>query len=82
MDSAPPKKSRTWVWYFIVLAVLTATSVTILVTFNLRQQLKPEQLAAAKALWKEKGPRDYTMTYRQMVGGEPETFVVVVRDCN
>ena len=72
-------ESRTWVWYFLILGVLSAAAATILIVFNLRQQLKPEQLAAAKALWKAKGPRDYDMTYRQLVGDEPETFVVRVR---
>jgi Family of unknown function (DUF6174) len=80
LHAHPAKKNRIWVWYFVLLAVLTVTSVTVLVTFNLRQQLKPEQLAAAKALWKEKGPRDFDMKYRQTAGDEPETYVVHVRD--
>ena len=79
MDAQPAKKNRIWVWYFVLLAVLTVTSITVLVTFNLRQQLKPEQLAAATALWNKNGPRDYAMKYRQTVGDETETYAVHVR---
>ena len=44
----------------------------VLITFNLRQQLKPEQLEAARKMWTEHGPRDYTLAYTIQVNEEPE----------
>jgi hypothetical protein len=70
--------NRNWLWYFAALVVLSAISITTLIVFNLSQQLTPGQLAAAIQRWKEKGPRDYDMTFTKTVG-EPETFVVEVR---
>lgn len=52
-----------WIWFFVVLALLTVAAVATLVVFNLRQQLTPEKLAEAQALWKEKGPPDYDLEY-------------------
>ena len=59
----PPKKNHRWIWFFVVVLVLAVAATVLLIVFNLQQQLKPEQLAAARALWKEKGPRDYTLSY-------------------
>lgn len=74
-----PRRNSGWVWYLVVLFVLTVAAITTLVTFNLRQQLRPEQLAAAKALWKEKGPRDYDLEYTKQVQ-QTELFRSRVRD--
>ena len=76
MTAAPP--NRKWIWYYATLVVLTAASITIMIVYNLKQQLTPPQFAAAQALWKEKGPRDYDMTYTKKVGA-PETYAVRVR---
>src|SRR5262249_21193219 len=81
-DSVTPSPGRGpgrgWIWYFVILVVLTVVSLTILIGYNLRQQLKPEQLATARALWEEKGPRDYQMTYTKN-GTVTGTFEVEVR---
>jgi hypothetical protein len=51
--------------------------ITSLIVFNVGQQLTPEKLAAAIALWKERGPTSYDMEYtKPMVN---ETFKVRVR---
>jgi hypothetical protein len=63
-------KSRRWIWYFVVLFALAFLATAVLIVFNLKQQLKPEQLAAARALWQAKGPRDYTMSYRTRIDSE------------
>lgn len=73
-----PGRTRGWIWFFLFLAVFAVIWYTILIVFNLRQQLKPEQLAAARALWDEKGPRDYDLEYTQTTT-ETQTFVVRVR---
>jgi hypothetical protein len=72
------KPNRGWLWYFVILAVLTVLATTILVVFNLGQQLKPEQLAAAQKLWEENRPADYVLTYTKK-GNASGTFIVTVR---
>src|SRR5919204_5077799 len=74
-----PQQSYRWVWYFVVLGVLTIAACTILVWFNLRQQLKKEDLQAAHALWKQKRPPDYDLTYSKR-GSASGKFFVKVRD--
>lgn len=80
----PPQKKRTWIWYFAVLAVLTIVATATLAIYNIRQQLKPEQLDAAIALWKEKGPKDYVLVYTakktELSGEMDDHYVVKVKD--
>jgi hypothetical protein len=73
------RRNRGWIWYFVILALLTITSVTIMIAYNKSQQLKPEQLAVARALWAEKGPADYDMEYTQ-IGSASGTIDVKVRN--
>src|SRR5947209_7738541 len=83
MSDAPlisKRTSRSWVWFFAVLAVLAVLAVGTLIAYNAGQQLKPEQLAAARALWKEKGPADYNLEYSiQKQESELEHWAVEVR---
>jgi hypothetical protein len=76
--SPRPRRSRGWVWFFVVLAVLAVAAVATLWVYNVRQQLTPKELAAARALWKEKGPRDYRLTIVKE-GSATGTFLVTVR---
>jgi hypothetical protein len=55
------RKSRSSIWFFIILTVLAISGISYEIWFNLKQQLKPEHVAAARHLWEEMGPRDYTM---------------------
>jgi hypothetical protein len=76
----PPRRNRGWIWFFVALVVLSAAAITALVTYNLRQQLTPEQLDAAWRLWKEKGPADYQLTYTVQVRDQAkEHWLVRVR---
>jgi hypothetical protein len=59
---APPRNRR-WVWFFVILSVLGASAIFINLAYNVLQQLKPEQLAAARALWEEKAPENYDLEY-------------------
>jgi hypothetical protein len=70
--------NRRWIWYFVVVGCLTVLATTILVVYNRAQQLKPEQLEAARKLWDEKRPADYVLTYTKL-GSATGTFVVTVR---
>lgn len=75
------KKNRRWLWYFVVVFALAIAATVILAVFNWQQQLRPEQLEAARKQWKEKGPRDYTMIYTIRRAGDDVTdrFEVKVR---
>jgi len=43
--------------------MMGAAGVTAEIWSNLSQQLTPEKLAEARAVWKQKGPRDYDLDY-------------------
>ena len=80
--AVPPARRRPkrWVWFFVVLAALSATGISLEIWFNLAQQLKPEQLAEARLLWTEKGPRNYLLDYTiKEKGNEVEKRAVTVR---
>lgn len=79
MATSPP--NRRWLWYFLVVIVLSLASIVTLTVYNQGQQLKREQLDAAKKLWSQKGLQDYQLTYTQQRKGDPrpETYVVRVR---
>jgi hypothetical protein len=53
MAPSPAKKNRRWIWFFVVVFTMAVAATAVLIAFNLRQQLKPEQLAAARRLWRE-----------------------------
>ncbi len=84
-----PPRNRRWVWFFVILAVLGTAAILINLAYNVFQQLKHEQLTAARALWEENAPADYDLEYivkdEEATGGtEPlrlavETFSVHVR---
>jgi hypothetical protein len=80
MSTFPIKKTRRWIWYFALLFALAFLATVVLIVYNLRQQLKPEQLVAARALWKESGPANYTMSYTTRVNEEaPDHYWAKVR---
>jgi len=70
--------NRGWIWFFAGLAVLAVAAVSLNVWYNLRQQLKPEDLEQAKALWKAHGPLDYDLHYTEQ-GSVTATYEVRVR---
>jgi hypothetical protein len=80
-------RPRKWVWFFLLLGTLAVAGVGIEVWSNLQQQLTPEKLAVARALWAEKGPRDYELDYEVKRGDTPdpsprvgEKYTVRVKD--
>jgi hypothetical protein len=66
---APKKRGNyLWLWFFVVVFFLTAGGITILSVYKWvfrPKQLTAEELAAARKLWKEKGPADYDLEYVQ-----------------
>ncbi len=72
MSSPPTPRPKRWVWFFLVLGTLAVAGLSIEVWSNLEQQLTLEKLAAARALWTEKGPRDYFLDYEVKRDDEPD----------
>jgi hypothetical protein len=75
-----------WVWFFVILGVLTAGGIGANVWFNLQQQLTPEQLEAARRVWAEHGPADYRLDFTikrevnpDLAGTVPKNYSVQVR---
>jgi hypothetical protein len=77
-------RPRAWVWFFVILAALGATAVTLPLVYNLSIQLKSEELAAARERWKANGPRDYDLQFQEKItqnGEQTESnWSVEVRD--
>ncbi len=76
----PSRKNRSWIWFFVVVGLLAAIAVTVLIVYNLGQQLRPEQLEAAMQLWAEKGPKSYNLSYSIKRNHDPpETYHAEIR---
>jgi hypothetical protein len=77
----PARRPRLWLGFFLVLAALAAAAVTVPLVYNLSLQLKPEQLAQARARWREHGPRDYDLRYQEKVtrGKQEEAYEYLVQ---
>jgi hypothetical protein len=69
---------RTSFWFFLVLVVLTAAAVLIPYLYNLGRLLKPEQVREAAERWRQHGPADYELIWREKVeeGGEEVSLAV------
>jgi hypothetical protein len=87
MASAPSPKGRSWIWYFVAVALLGVILLGWLWLY-VQQQLEPgqqlhlEQLAAARSKWKGSDIKDYQMLYTVTRGGEGggrDRFFVVVK---
>src|SRR5690348_8636633 len=75
-------RGRRWIGFFVLLALLAGGAALGPWLYNARQQLRPEQLEAARALWREHGPRDYDLEYTVKLDRDPiaERYLVLVRD--
>jgi hypothetical protein len=73
-------RRRSWIWFFVILALLAAAAVYIQVWYNPTVPLTPALLADAEAKWKEHGPRNYDMDYTIKKLHSTERFHVQVRD--
>lgn len=82
--SLPHRRSRRWIGFFVVLAVLGATAMIVPFVYNLSIQLKPEQLADARRHWREQGPSNYDLEYlvnrKHGEQKEERAYLVLVRD--
>ena len=79
-------KGRSWLWYAIGIAFVAVVLLTWLALFVQQQlqpdqQLKVEQVQAARKLWEAKGSKDYRLLYTVQRGGQQskDLFFVDVR---
>jgi hypothetical protein len=61
---ASPSRKTGWIWFFLFLALMGGLAIAIPLVYNVQQQLRPEQLSAARRLWQEKAPADYDLEYQ------------------
>src|SRR5205823_616117 len=75
------KPNRSWVWFFLCLAAAGMFAVVTPLVYNFRQQLRPEQLDAARDRWRREGPADYDLLFEEKRDGDPrpDQYRVVVR---
>src|SRR4051794_37300500 len=66
------RPNRSFLWFFALLALGAAFAVAVPIVYNLNQQLKPEQFDAARARWREHGPRDYDLDWLQKTDRQPQ----------
>lgn len=59
----PRHRSRRWIGFFIVLAILAGFAISIPLVYNLSIQLRPEQLAEARRLWQDHATPNYDLEY-------------------
>ena len=84
--AVPPRRSRRWIGFFVVLGLLASAAMVVPLLYNLSIQLHPEQLAEARRRWEEKAPVNYDLKYlvetKHQSEGEPEKreYLVMVRD--
>lgn len=76
-------RSRRWLGFFLVLAVLAGTAIVVPIAYNLSIQLRPEQLADARHRWETTHPANYDLEYLvKSKRGEEETedpYFVAIR---
>jgi hypothetical protein len=79
MTMTAPRRTRGWVWFFAALAAMAVLAAAVNWTYNARQQLTPEKLATAMALWDANGPADYDLVIDKTISPAAAN-VAAVRD--
>src|SRR5438445_339376 len=77
------RRNRYWIWFFVLVGLLALAAVVTLITYNLGQQLKAEQVTAARGRWEKHGPADYDLFYtisrQDQNGSAEEEYAIQVR---
>jgi hypothetical protein len=72
-------RSKRWLWFFGLLALLGAVAVVLPLVYNLRMQLTPAQLAEAEERWRQNGPADYDLDFTERLNDDAEGDKLLVR---
>jgi len=70
MKTEVAKSSKHWIWFFAILTILALTAIIVPIVYNLKQQLKPEAVVAAREKWKASGITDYDLAYQERIDNE------------
>lgn len=75
-------RSRTWLWFFIPLAILASVAIVIPIVYNLGLQLTSEELVKARQRWRDHGTANYDLYYTAKIDTDPEAdeYWIKVRD--
>jgi hypothetical protein len=80
----PRPRSRRWIVFFAILALLGFLAIVAPLIYNLSIQLQPEQLDAARLRWRERAYTNYDLECLRQVrsGGEEvkSQYIVRIRD--
>jgi hypothetical protein len=73
-------RPRSSLWFFLVLAVLSAAGIVVPIVYNLSIQLHPEQLAEARERWQRHGASNYDLEYlvKTSHAGQEENYEYLV----
>ncbi|CAN5238658.1 hypothetical protein BH10PLA2_BH10PLA2_08500 [soil metagenome] len=76
---APRKRNRPWLWYFVLLIVLSITAVVIQIWYARGRLLTLDKLQVAEQKWREHGPQNYNLNYSYDKSGGKDEYHVEVR---
>jgi hypothetical protein len=78
--ATPRRPARPWLWYFVVLTILSVTAAAIQVWYARGRILTLEKLQVAEQRWRTNGPASYDLNYTTARQAEPpDEFHVQVR---
>lgn len=75
----PRGRARPWLWYFVLLTVLSVVAVSIQLWYARGRVLTMEKVLAAEQLWRANGPASYDLNYTTRKGDVTDTYQVQVR---
>ena len=73
VDAASRRPARPWVWYFVVLTLLSIVAVSIQVWYARGRVLTLDKVLAAEKLWQANGPASYDLKYTTRKGNSTST---------
>jgi Family of unknown function (DUF6174) len=77
--AASRRPARPWLWYFVILTVLSVVAVTIQVWYARGRVLTLDKVLAAEQLWRTNGPASYDLKYTTRKGDTTDEYHVQVR---
>jgi hypothetical protein len=72
-------RRRPWIWYFVVLGVLTVAGASIQFWYAKGRVLTLEKVLAAEEKWRAHGPASYDLKYTTRKGDTTDEYQVAVR---
>src|SRR5262249_14350051 len=73
------RRKRPWLWYFVVLGILSVTAASIQFWYAKGRVLTLDKVLAAEEKWKAHGPASYDLKYTTRKGEVTDEYQVEVR---